>query len=1817
MVEREVHIKASVTGIEEAKKQMADLASEVRILKEANLNALKESLKDIPKFTRDATLAIGKFNEKMGYLASNIDRVVDGLHRLQQVQSTITLPSNTSAPEIPTPTPKRRKEPKPVETKPIIEHYEGPTALEQILEARKLHEETLREQEVTKKRPRKTVRTTKEPVIEHYEGPSTMDQILATQQAERPQKPKTRRRKNQGAVFFSPVDLFSEEYTPYQRVPELSDLHRLYDKSIMSGKEELFMKDLASGKDITPPYTSTSRSIRIQLEGRELKKLYSNLLTAYHTHPISEYPIPSPHDLANAFKTHGAFGIIAGSGKTLEIQTPTTQNANAIINKWLAITNEYNRQMHGKKIPRELYERELFKRFIEFSKQNQFKTRLYDISKSYELGEFKSIIPPEDFFIPSRGKATEIFTSVKPLTDILKKKLLEGGYQQEFSEIYDWVRTETKFRGSKKELRKAWEELKRQHAADIEKLEEAKRLASLPELKSPKEIAERIARIDIAAGGLSVEKLFEAVKEQIHGEYKISNTFIGAFKAFVKGKGYKTLKSDIEKLDMMKMAVMPPSMAGKIPEGLAVDPETGELYDVKKGPTKPIPATNPPSPQILRFTLPRAHYKSDEERTRHLMELEKRISKDIFELHSFKPFPIFPDVPHGDFTAAIEVSVKSSLENREKIAKFLQQASDEAIKAAGIIPDITSRDEVLLADVNKYAKTPDPAKEIEKARAIELKSLNELRRVLYRRLVERKNIQNVPESSVIDANELVRRIGMRSMPITDEERAAIVSKDIETRGIQKLRDLLYKRFIARPEYTKTDAAVIDANELLRRISLTRMPPAEDEINLYKEYDMMKKRQMDDLVKHAKEVRRSRDTYLKKYFVVGEQDAIRRALQAEYAGRPGVTLEDTSKNIGTAIDQLTTRAGALGRVSWLFTSIAMGALGVYFSIMSISNAIMRGVQTVMGPLMNLDSIIQGYALNQAFLSGTALDLNDYMKKLGLGGMQDVINASLKLQALFGTLTAAFGMFAAKLVLDPEVFEALKKIVGDIMEFFTREDVYETFKGLIVELSKHMPEILNTFKWLADVVRTVLVPNIGIIVKLWTVSMLVMPAASLASALLNVGKVALSAGKMIQLAFSAKTFSEFTAGLMGMQGAMTGIGATLGTAFGIAFAAAAGAAIGLFVVNILDKFGILRELHKLGYSIGHGGSLEGYGWKKESMLEESGLGFLKFMAAGGTLKAGEPAVVGEQGPELIIPKGDVEVVPNKKLRFLAAGTSIGNAMGSAGIDDNTRALKDNTEALKKSAESKKDVTAYLDSLVMAGNPIYSDFTITSGGGPKSARDAERAGPWIFQQGNRIERVQGESVLRGQISKSYPEVEIPKVEDKEKKPTRTIFDDIGKVMSWLQPKLSIMGPATLMGQPGMGIATQLAMGAFGAKTLLGNNKIAHAPDVKAEASNKTAFDKLVEGNLVTNKVLNEMKSQQHEDVQDISKNVVGVKNIIQFKKFGSETVMNVTGNAGGTGIGTAGNIPARGGIGTGKTGTTGTEAKHLPWVEETKGGNAGWSEGLTGNPLVDFSKTGKGWSTKYTPGGMYGPGGSAGAPSVSYGGINPYTRPANDNGKAMQTDSGAWYYTDYTGRTFGPYNVDGEQEAISAAAKEGAQTTAPPAPSENAKPKNMYDQLSKLGITIEQSSDTDKQTNDVAVMKRYAAAGGPNVWGSIVEFAKAYGFEWYGTIPESDVYSYMISGNPKAKPGRPWKPVPSMAAGGIITGAGLINAHAGEVIGPLGQVAGLITQAVTNTNVTTNTSSPNVNITINISGNATKEVIDDMVRKLKRELFGRGVL
>ena len=75
----------------------------------------------------------------------------------------------------------------------------------------------------------------------------------------------------------------------------------------------------------------------------------------------------------------------------------------------------------------------------------------------------------------------------------------------------------------------------------------------------------------------------------------------------------------------------------------------------------------------------------------------------------------------------------------------------------------------------------------------------------------------------------------------------------------------------------------------------------------------------------------------------------------------------------------------------------------------------------------------------------------------------------------------------------------------------------------------------------------------------------------------------------------------------------------------------------------------------------------------------MGSLIGLAEGGPTTAGTPYIVGEQGPELFVPKAAGTIIPNKPVTGAGAGTVIPNGMGGGQSVVNNYITNNNVSAI----------------------------------------------------------------------------------------------------------------------------------------------------------------------------------------------------------------------------------------------------------------------------------------------------------------------------------------------------------------------------------------------------------------------------------------------------------------------------------------------------------------------------------------------------------
>lgn len=216
------------------------------------------------------------------------------------------------------------------------------------------------------------------------------------------------------------------------------------------------------------------------------------------------------------------------------------------------------------------------------------------------------------------------------------------------------------------------------------------------------------------------------------------------------------------------------------------------------------------------------------------------------------------------------------------------------------------------------------------------------------------------------------------------------------------------------------------------------------------------------------------------------------------------------NIGSLMDSLTKKGGAMSSLSWQFASVAMSSMGVYFSIQGIVTMIERGLTMIFNPLMNLQDLIKNIAQSTAFTpniktSEATKGINDFLTAmLGKDYMTDIKNAWMFITGTMSTVQSMLGGFAAKVLIDPDVQHAINNIVGMLGDFLLDPKTFELVKDIILSLEKAMPNILGAIRMIGQLIKDWIIPHADMLAFAWAISVVIQPLVSIVSFFVNITK-----------------------------------------------------------------------------------------------------------------------------------------------------------------------------------------------------------------------------------------------------------------------------------------------------------------------------------------------------------------------------------------------------------------------------------------------------------------------------------------------------------------------------------------------------------------------------------------------------------------------------------------------------------------------------------------------------------------------------------------
>ena len=258
------------------------------------------------------------------------------------------------------------------------------------------------------------------------------------------------------------------------------------------------------------------------------------------------------------------------------------------------------------------------------------------------------------------------------------------------------------------------------------------------------------------------------------------------------------------------------------------------------------------------------------------------------------------------------------------------------------------------------------------------------------------------------------------------------------------------------------------------------------------------------------------------------------------------------------------------LSWKFTMMSMGALGVFFSMMSFATLLRGAFGSIMGPLANLEQTFGQL--------GMAVGLED-LSKIKLDGvspaeniLQDptgFIEAWATIQYLIGQVTGALANLGIQLLQDPEFVTSLKDGFQGLIDAMSTPEFMDSIKSLAKSFVELLPQLVELVPWVAEFF-TILTTNFPLIGPLlpWLVKL-----ALVAAALMPVFSAVSMVAGLMGIAFQVGGWILATLLVPALEALAAALGITVGAAAIVVVAILAVIAV---IILALDYFGFLDDV-----------------------------------------------------------------------------------------------------------------------------------------------------------------------------------------------------------------------------------------------------------------------------------------------------------------------------------------------------------------------------------------------------------------------------------------------------------------------------------------------------------------------------------------------------------------------------------------------------------------------------------------------------------------
>ena len=167
------------------------------------------------------------------------------------------------------------------------------------------------------------------------------------------------------------------------------------------------------------------------------------------------------------------------------------------------------------------------------------------------------------------------------------------------------------------------------------------------------------------------------------------------------------------------------------------------------------------------------------------------------------------------------------------------------------------------------------------------------------------------------------------------------------------------------------------------------------------------------------------------------------------------------------------------ISWKLTMASMGMLGVFFSMMSMTMALTKGFNLLVGPLMDIEAAAEMVGKAFAFNAMMGEDLSEQFGDIGTI-MEGSVTVWTQMQALSGKLQLGLMALGLEVFKDGTVFEAVSPKIDEFFKKLSTPEMVDAIQRIVIAFADMLPAISDMVPHIATLMEAMapLVPYLFI-------------------------------------------------------------------------------------------------------------------------------------------------------------------------------------------------------------------------------------------------------------------------------------------------------------------------------------------------------------------------------------------------------------------------------------------------------------------------------------------------------------------------------------------------------------------------------------------------------------------------------------------------------------------------------------------------------------------------------------------------------------------